>query len=140
MNTAPDPLPTAPSTISFSMQGFQADAEATAMANAIASYIRSISRYINLECLDGVPDRWGKCQHQCMGARLTRSSRSGTGTLLVMHASMISARFTRSHSQCACLGGRKKLNETVHCIGIRPVGNRPPNLRSSHKASIPKDR
>lgn len=54
MNTALDPLPTAPSTISFSMQGFQDDAEATAMANAIASYIRSISRYINLERLDGV--------------------------------------------------------------------------------------
>jgi hypothetical protein len=36
------------------MQGFQDDAVATAMANAVASYIRSISRYINLERLDGV--------------------------------------------------------------------------------------
>lgn len=54
MNTTPDPLPTAPSTISFSMQGFQDDAVATAMANAVANYIRSISRYINLERLDGV--------------------------------------------------------------------------------------
>lgn len=54
MTAAPDPLPTAPSPISFSMQGFQDDAEATAMANTIAGYIRSISRYINLERLDGI--------------------------------------------------------------------------------------
>lgn len=54
MTIDPEFPPTAPTSFSFAMQGFRDEAEATAMANVLAGYIRFISEYIDLERLDGV--------------------------------------------------------------------------------------
>lgn len=48
------PPPTAPENISVSLRGFDTEEHARAFGNLVATYVRSLSRFIDLTALDGI--------------------------------------------------------------------------------------
>ena len=48
------PPPTAPENIFISLRGFDTEEHAHAFGNLVATYVRSLSRYIDLTTLDGI--------------------------------------------------------------------------------------
>jgi hypothetical protein len=48
------PPPTAPENISISLRGFDTEEHARAFGDLVATYVRSLSRYIDLTALDGI--------------------------------------------------------------------------------------
>ena len=80
---AEQPPQTAPEKIPMSLRGFDTEEHARAFADILGSYVRSISRYIDLATLDGVPPSSGRntrpmthCSRSTRLCPATRASRS----------------------------------------------------------------
>lgn len=58
----PPLLPTTPESISVSLRGFDTEEHARAFGDLVATYVREISRCINLSALDGITVAWDYAQ------------------------------------------------------------------------------